>query len=386
MIGARRETTWAVPLSDVRLPSDAVAAATDTLASGWLSSGPMVERFERAFADYVGTRHAVACSSGTAALQLAYSAIGVRPGDEVIMAALNFVAAANVAVFAGARPVLGDIAGEDDLTVDPDSVAALIGPRTRAVVAMHYGGHPCSVGLAEVARAAGVPLIEDASHAPGAEAGGRRCGTHGIAGCFSFFANKNLPLGEGGMLTTDDDEVADHVRLVRSHGMTAPTWTRHSGGVRSYDVVTAGLNLRLDEPRAAMGVVMLGSLDAENSRRREHLADYRRRLERLPGVQMPFAHRPADETRAAHLCVVLLPPGTNRDAVRDSMADAGVQTSVHYPPISSLSAHADAGAELPRTDVVAPRLLTLPLYGHMTGKQVELVVDQLERALATAER
>ena len=383
MSGAEPAQRWSVSLSDVRLSPQAVAAARETLESGWLSGGPRVAEFERAFAEYVGCRHAIACSSGTAALHLGYGALGVGPGDEVVMPALNFVAAANVAVLCGARPVFADIVSEDDLTLDPESVARLIGPRTRAIVAMHYGGHPCSERVFEVGRRAGIPVIEDAAHAPGAELGGVRCGALGAAGCFSFYANKNLPLGEGGMLTTGDDAIAERARLLRSHGMSSTTWDRHRGSEPSYDVRLPGFNLRLDDPRAAMGTVLLRGLDAENANRARAVEHYRRLLG-ATDTRVAFGARPAGEASAHHLCTVVLAASHDRDAVRQAMAAAGVQTSVHYPPIHHMSAFAAYDADVPVTDSVAPRLLTLPLYGHLGSAQVEAVVAALVAAIASA--
>ena len=372
---------WRVPLSDVRLPAAGVEAARDVLASGWLSSGPRVAEFEEAVAAYVGTRHAVACSSGTAALELAYAVLDLGPGDEILMPSLSFVAGANAARLRGAEPVFCDVVGEKDLTIDAGSLARQVTPRTKAVVLMHYGGRPCLPEALEAARGRGLRVIEDAAHALGAEGAPGRCGTWGDLGCFSFFANKNLPLGEGGMLTTDDPELAERALRLRSHGMTSATWERHTGAATSYDVEAPGHNFRFDEPRAALGRVMLRDLDANNQLRGALVARYRERLDAVDGVVVPFGDRPETERSAHHLAVALLPPSTDRGAVAAALREAGIQTSLHYPPTHSFSAYTAARADAAVTDALAGRLLTLPLFPHLEPGQVDLVCDALAAAL-----
>jgi dTDP-4-amino-4,6-dideoxygalactose transaminase len=372
---------WRVPLSDVRLPEAAVEAAREVLESGWLSSGPRVAAFEEDLAAYVGTRHAIACANGTSALELAYWALGIGAGDEVAMPSLTFVAGANVARIRGAEPVFCDVVGEDDLTIDPDSLARQAGPRTKAVVLMHYGGHPCRPEVIAVARERGLAVIEDAAHALGAAGAPGRCGAWGDVACFSFFANKNLPLGEGGAVTTDDPELAERVVRLRSHGMTSATWERHTGAEFGYEVPAPGHNFRFDEARAAMGSVLLAGLDDANRERGGLTARYRELLAGLDGVDMPFASRPSGEVSAHHLAVARLTGAADRDAVAGRLAEAGVQTSLHYPPTHRFAAHAASRANVERTEALAGRLLTLPLYPHMGEGSVEVVAAALGAAL-----
>jgi dTDP-4-amino-4,6-dideoxygalactose transaminase len=373
---------WRVPLADVKLEPDAIAAVASVLNSGWLSSGPLVERFEAEFAAYVGCRHAVACASGTAAIELSYDALGIGSGDEVIMPSLNFVAAANLAARRGAHPVLADVAAEDDLTIDPASLRGLVTARTRAVVAMHYGGYPCRSEVFDLAEAAGIPVIEDAAHAAGARSDRGNCGSLGAVGCFSFYANKNLPLGEGGMLTTNDDRIAARARSLRSHGMTTTTWQRRHARRASYDVTAPGTNARLDEPRAALGSALLTRLDEVNLKRAEVVAAYRDRLTAVDRVRPAFPDRTRREQAAHHLFCVVLEHGVDRDGVRAALADAGVQTSVHYTPIHRLTAFAEhASLSLPHTDSVAGRLITLPLHARLGSSDITLVVDALRASV-----
>jgi dTDP-4-amino-4,6-dideoxygalactose transaminase len=377
------EARWSVPLSDVLVDDELVEAVGSAVRSGWWSMGPRVAEFERAFAEFSGARHAFAVSNGTAALHLALVACGCGPGDEVVLPSLNFVAAANSIAHTGATPVFCDIKGAGDLNLDPDDLESAVTPRTKALLVLHYGGHPCDMArILEIARARGLAVIEDAAHAPGATWRGRACGTLGDIGCFSFFSNKNLAIGEGGAVVTDDDQLADRVRLLRSHGMTTLTWDRHRGHAHTYDVVEQGFNYRLDELRAAIGLVQLRRLPAANLARAVHVARYRSLVHGLEGTVMPFEDE-SESSPANHIAVAILPPGTPRDAVREALRTNGIQTSVHYPPIHRFACYREAGSTrpLPSTEDVAERLITLPLFPHMTEDQVDLVSAELVEAL-----
>jgi len=394
---------WSVPLSDLAVDEEILAAVREAVGSGWWSTGPRVAEFEAAFADFAGARHAIAVSSGTAALHLALLACGCGPGDEVILPSLNFVAAANVVRHVRATPVLCDIVGEEnlnldltldlhpnlnlDLNLDPEDLEAAAGPRTRAVLALHYGGLPCDIdAVLELAQRRGLSVIEDAAHAPGATHRGRPVGTLGRAGCFSFFSNKNLPIGEGGMVVTDDAGLAERVRLLRSHGMTALSWDRQRGHATGYDVVASGFNYRMDEPRAAIGLVQLARLPAANAARARHVARYRKRLDGVAGLTL-LAAGTAHATSSHHLMVVVLPREVPRDELRADLAARRIQTSVHYPPIHRLSAHRElAQRPLPHTDDLAERIVSLPLFPHMTEEQVDEVCVALIEALDRAGR
>ena len=250
---------WRIPLSDLDYGREEEVAVERVLRSRWLSMGPEVEAFEREFADYIGTQYAVAVANGTAALHITYLALGLSRGDEVIQPAINFVAAANMTVAVGANPVFADIIGLEEPTIDPVEVERKITPRTRAVLVMHYGGYPCRMAdIQNICHRHDLALIEDACHAVGASyadpmgrpPNGHRAGKLGDVGCFSFFSNKNMATGEGGMITTDRDDLVKRLRLLRSHGMSSLTWDRHRGHANSYEVTVNGYNYRLDEIRA----------------------------------------------------------------------------------------------------------------------------------------
>jgi dTDP-4-amino-4,6-dideoxygalactose transaminase len=386
-VTASTESRWRVPLSDIRVDDELADAVLETVRSGWWSMGPRVEELEREFADFCRATHAIAVANGTAALHLALVAVGLEAGDEVIVPSLNFVAAANAIVHTGAEPVFCDVIGPDELNLDPDDVAAAVTPRTKAVLALHYAGFPCAMdAVTEIADRHGLAIVEDAAHAPGASLDGRMCGTLGQVGCFSFFSNKNLPVGEGGMIVTNDDELAKELRLLRSHGMTTLTWDRHRGHASGYDVVLAGFNYRLDEIRAAVGLVQLSRLLDENEARARIAGRYREALDGVEGLTMPFGDdHDGRRVSSHHLAVVVLPEGLDRDRVRAALDERRIQTSVHYPPIHSFTRYRSLGQRrpLPQTDALAARILTLPLHGGLSDEQVDDVIDALLGAVQT---
>jgi dTDP-4-amino-4,6-dideoxygalactose transaminase len=367
---------WQVPLADVVVPEDDIAVVAEVYRSGWLSMGPRTADFERALADYVGVPHALAVANCTAGLHLLCMAAGLGPGDEAIVPSLTFVASVNAIAYTGAKPVFADIAGLHEPWLSAAAVEAAVTPRTKAIMTMAYGGNPGEIeGLRELADERGLVLLEDAAHAIGMRHGGRHLGTFGAGGAFSFFSNKNLAVGEGGAVVTTDDELAERMRLLRSHGMTTLTWDRHRGHAAGYDVVALGFNYRMDEPRAALLTARLARLDAENDRRRDLDIRYRERLAKVDGVTPTTAP-------AHHIFTAVLDPDRDRDAVRNALHERGVQTSLHYPPAHRFSIYADGGLELPLTEAYATHAITLPLFATMTEAQQDLVVNSLATALA----
>lgn len=373
---------WKVPLADVTLGPEEIEAVTRVLQSGWLSMGPKTQEFEARFAQFLGVKHAFAVANGTAALHLACEVIGLSPGDEVLCPALTFVASANAILYTGAKPVFVDVTGSHDLNLSAEDAAAKVTARTRAIMVVHYGGYPVDLdAFAALARRRGLSLIEDCAHAPGAvyhsAQGPRSAGTLGDVGCFSFFANKNMTTGEGGMVVTNNDELAGKIKTARSHGMTTLTWDRHRGHSFSYDVVGRGYNYRLDEMRAALGLVQLQRLEAGNARRRELTQVYRAKLADLDCLEVPF--RDAPDGSAHHLFPILLRDPERREDFMAALSQQGIQTSIHYPPVHLFSYYQSLWAEehqhrLPLTEEIASRLVTLPLYPSLTMAQLDTVV------------
>jgi dTDP-4-amino-4,6-dideoxygalactose transaminase len=374
---------WRVPLADVRVPESDIEAVADTYRSGWLSMGPRTQELEAALARYTGAGHVLAVANGTAALHLMCLAAGLGPGDEVIVPAMTFVATVNAIAYTGATPVFADIVSITEPWLSADAAEQAITPRTRAIMTVAYGGHPGETArLRDLAAARNLALLEDAAHAAGARVDGRHLGTFGTAGAFSFFSNKNLAVGEGGALTTDDERLAERARLLRSHGMTTLSWDRDRGHASGYDVVARGFNYRIDEPRATLATRRLARLDADNRRRHELDLRYRRLLTAVPGVA-PTAPPPSDgaSTPAHHLFTVVLDDSRYRDALRDALAADGVQTSLHYPPVHRFSIYARGAPGLPRTEAYAERAVTLPMFAGMTDHQQDLVIGALTRRL-----
>ena len=377
-------TDWRVPLVNVEIGESEIAAVEQVYRSGWLTMGPRTAELEGQFAEYVGARHAVAVSSCTAALHLICLAAGIGPGDEVVVPSLTFVATANAVRYTGATPVFADVRSLERPWLSADAVEAAIGEKTRAIMAMSYGGHPGEIeDLAALAAERDLSLLEDAAHGLGGGVGGRRLGTFGLAGAFSFFSNKNLPVGEGGMVVTDDDEVADHARLLRSHGMTSATWERFKGKAMSYDVIGLGFNYRIDEPRAALASARLARLDDANGRRAALSQGYRRLLADLDGVLVPMPRADSVES-AHHLFTVVLDDELDRDAVRSTLADSRIETSIHYPPVHGFSLYRDPALELPETEGYARSTITLPLFPELTEEQQGAVVGGLRDAIDKA--
>lgn len=379
-------TPDSIPVFDVRLEEAQVEAVAETLRSGWLTMGPRIKDFEAGFGAHLGVEHAVAVNSCTAALHLAYLAAGIGPGDEVIVPGITFVASAAAVRYCGGVPVLAEVIGQGDLGLDPEDVVARITPRTKAVCAVHYGGYAAPLPeLEKVCAAHGLALIEDAAHSPEAvlpDGGERKLGTFGLAGTFSFFSNKILSCGEGGLLATADPEVAELARSLRSHAMTTGTWDRHRGHALGYDVVDVGYNYRLDEPRAALLSARLPALAADIAERRRLTHRYRELLAGVDGISVPYGDDQVDAS-SCYVMPVMLDDPDLRDPVRRELSDRHkVQTSVLYPSISEFTAYGAGETRLPRCERIARTQLTLPLYPHLGEERLGRVVECLAESLA----
>jgi dTDP-4-amino-4,6-dideoxygalactose transaminase len=376
--------SWTVPLTDVHMAEEDLQAVAECLRSGWLTMGPRTQAFEAAVAEWTGAEHAVAVSSGTAALHLACAALELGPGDEVILPAFTFLATAHAPRYVGAQPVLADVVSAEAPNLDVADVERRITSRTKAVIAVHMCGYAADMpALRALCAERGLHLVEDAAQALGARVcpDGALAGTSAALGCLSFFSKKQLCLGEGGMVLTADEALARRVRLLRSHAMTSGTWDRHRGHEDSYDVVDIGFNFRLDEPRAALGLSRLPRLTAAIEHRRAVVRAYREQLRGLDGVTLMWDEA-AVETGSHFAFPILFASGEARVRAREKMTARGVQTT-RYPVLHALTEYAPLApmGSLPRAEAAADRHLALPLSSHTTPEQVELVVDAVRAAL-----
>jgi dTDP-4-amino-4,6-dideoxygalactose transaminase len=376
---------WRVPLADVNFGVEEEQAVQQVIRSGWLSMGEVTKSFEQEFAAFIGAKHTLAVTNATAALHLACLAAGIGPGDEVIVPSLTFVATANAVRYTGATPVFADVESLDWLNISPASIEIRITERTRAILVVHYAGFPCDMpAIMEIARQHNLVVLEDSAHAIGSSLDSRMLGTWGAIGCYSFFSNKNMTTGEGGMLATDDDALAEKLRILRSHGMTSLSWDRHQGHAYSYDVVDLGYNYRIDEMRSAMGREQLKKLPAGNKQRAKLTALYRELLAELaPQVELPFGQ--ARGMGCYHILPALLPEGTDRIRFMEALKQVGIQTSIHYPPVHNFQIYQAEWQKreetLPFTEEAGRREVTLPLYSTMTEGQVESVANAIRLAL-----
>ena len=365
-------------VSEAMLGEAEADAVAQVIRSGWISQGEMVRRFENAFAVAHENRHAVAVCNATAGLHLALHALGIGSGDVVLVPGLTFVGAVNAVIYAGATPQPVDIISQERPHICLEAAAAAVTPRTRAIMVMHHAGYAVNMPAWEsFARERGLLLIEDAAHAPGF----RMAGSHSHAAVFSFFANKNMTTAEGGIILVRDEELAQRLRRLRGHAMSAPTLTRAQGHAFSYDVDELGFNYRMDDMRAALGLVQLKNLAAYNERRRELSSLYRLLLaEELPKVRPVFT---AEHETTAHLFPVLLPPDTDRTALMARLRDEGIQTSVHYPPYHFFKWHKAVlpPCALPHTEAYCAATLSLPLHPGLTEEDIRRVVRSICRGM-----
>ena len=376
--------SWRVPFFDTKFGADEEEAILRPLRAGWLTMGHEVIQLESELQLATGAKHAIAVTNCTAALHLASVALGIGPGDEVLCPTMTFCATANAPRSTGASVRFCESVGPADLTIDPDSILEQLSPRTRALFVVHYAGFPCQIErILALAEKNKLPVVEDCAHALFTSHEGKMLGRFGKIGCFSFFSNKNATCGEGGALITDDDALADRLRLLRSHGMTTLTLDRYQGRAFSYDVTEAGFNYRLDEIRAALMRAQLRKLPEFLARRRELFRHYVSRLVDSP-IAVPFVggrFGDALPTVGVHLMPVLLPLKTDRLGVMEYLKKRGIQTSIHYPLVHEFAAYRANVQSLPRTEQLGRRQLSLPFYPAMQIADVELVVGCLVEAL-----
>ncbi len=374
---------WKIQLFQLNYNELEKKAVSDVLDSGWITMGQNIIDFEEKFAANIASDvFCSAVSSGTAAMHLAFLALNIKPEDEVIIPALTFVSDANCVKLMGAKPILADCGSSDNWNVTVDSIKKVITKKTKAVVVVHYAGYPCDMKpIVKLCQEKNLYLIEDCAHAPGASIDGKGVGSWGDIGCFSFFTNKNLSVGEGGMTSTRDQNLAKKLASLGSHGMTSLTLDRHKGRASTYDVSEPGINYRMDEMRAALGLVQLSKLRDANFQRKKLTLRYRDNFKGT-NITIPFDNISKNYLSVFHILPVLLPSKVNRNQVMENLKTAGIQTSIHYPPFWNFSAYKGSfDKELtPIAADLIPRELTLPLYPTMTFEEVDEVTSLLIKA------
>ena len=370
-----------LPFSEPSIGEEEIAGVLGCLRSGWLTSGPLVAEFEEAFATYVGARHALAVNSCTSALHLALEAAGVGPGHEVITSPMTFTATAAVIEHLGARPVLADC-DPVTLNVDPRAVAAAVTPRTRAILPVHFAGQACDMDALEaIAREHGLAVVEDAAHALPTRYGQRMVGAIGDATCFSFYVTKTITTGEGGMVTTERDDLAERMRLMRLHGMSRDAWRRYAqGGSWSYDIVAPGFKYNLPDLAAALGIAQLRRSEEFRARRAAIARAFDAGLAGVSGVRTPVVADP--DAHAWHLYVIRVEPSEltiDRDTFIRELTDRGIGVSVHFIPLHRHTYYRErygfAPGDLPVAQRAFERILSLPIYPKMTDADVERVIE-----------
>jgi perosamine synthetase len=402
-----------LPYSRPSINDDDIQAVVEVLRSPWLTTGPVIERFEQAIADYVGTAEAVAVSSGTAALHAAVFALGIGPGDEVIVPAMTFAATANCVVHQGATPVFADV-DPDTLLIDPARAETRISPRTRAIIGVDYTGQPCDgTRLGPIARKHGLALVADASHSLGASDRGVRAGKLADLSTFSLHAVKPIAAGEGGLLVTNNAEFAGRARRFRNHGIATDHRQRASAGSWHYEMTDLGYNYRLTDIQAALGLSQLARLDGWIARRQAIAERYDRAFAGLPGVRplgvrpgvchgrhlyvvrLGTPHAPREGARHAedegvrhaerdeYMAGVAARASTHRDAVFAALRELGIGTAVHYIPVHLHPFYRErfgTGPGLcPVAEAAYGEILSLPIFPAMTDEDVDRVIAAMEK-------
>ena len=373
---------YKIPLFQLNFDEEEVHAAVETIRSGWISTGPRCEELENLFVTMLGARYAVSVSNCTDALHLACLLCGLKPGDEVLCPSLTFAASVNCIRYVGATPVFCDIVGPEHINIDPEDIERKITSKTKAIVVVHMAGFPARMDeIMAIAKKYDLKVIEDACHGPLSEYKGKKLGTIGDVGTFSFFSNKNISTGEGGMLVTNNEEMANRARLLRSHGMTTMSYQRAKGHATAYDIVVLGYNFRMDDIRASIGCVQMRKLRADLEKRIHVREKYVQELSKVKDVVVPFADNKEFVSNYIMPIVLLHSTKEKRDDVRNKLHERGIQTSNHYPAIHRFSIYKDFGATLPNTEYVADNEITLPMYAALTDEQVEYITRSVNDAL-----
>ena len=371
-----------IPLFKLNFDEAEEQAIIETIRSKWISTGPKCAELETLFTQMLKVNYAVSLSNCTDALHLAFRVLDIKNGDEVICPSLTFAATVNAIRYVNATPVFCDIKSPDHINIDADKIEALITSKTKAIAVVHLAGFPCEMDkIMGIAKKHNLKVVEDACHGPLSEYKGKKLGTIGDVGCFSFFSNKNISTGEGGMIITNDSELDKKIRLLRSHGMTTMSYQRAQGHATVYDIVDLGYNFRLDDIRASIGVVQMKKLQKDLELRIKVRAQYISVLKNVDEIIVPFAEN--NEFVSNYIMPIVLKNSTaeKRDKIRDQLHARGIQTSVHYPAIHRFSIYKEFNALLPITEYVSDNEITLPMYSSLSFDEVNYICSTLKEIL-----
>jgi dTDP-4-amino-4,6-dideoxygalactose transaminase len=373
---------YKIPLFDLNFDEKEERAIVETLRSKWISTGPKNLEFERKFSLMLNIPYSLALTNCTVALHLALKVLGIGEEDEVICPSLTFVATVNSIKYVGAIPIFADIISNEELTIDPIDIEKKISRRTKAIIVMHYGGFACQMDkILEIAQKHNLKIIEDACHGPLSEYSDKKLGSLGDIGCFSFFSNKNISTGEGGMLVTNKKEYYEKAKLLRSHGMTSLSYERAKGHVTSYDVTELGFNYRMDDIRATIGIVQLDKLENDLRKRAKLREYYIEKLTTIDGIVIPFERYNIFCSNYIFPIVLKNSNARKRETIREELHVEGIQTSVHYPAVHRFSIYKENSSSLPITEYVTDNEITLPIYSSLKMNEIDFISKVLDKAI-----
>ncbi|MHA1395745.1 MAG: DegT/DnrJ/EryC1/StrS family aminotransferase [Promethearchaeota archaeon] len=374
--------SYKIPLFELNYGKEEEKAVLEVIRSKWISMGPKVQEIENEFSAYLKVKYAVALSSCTAALHLALKILGVQEGDEVVVPSLTFVATVNAVRHVNAKPIFADITSKLDFSIDPRDIAKKVTTKTKAIIVMHYAGFSCNMAsIMKIAKRHRLFIIEDAAHSLGSEYEGKKLGTIGDIGCFSFFANKNITCAEGGLLVTNNYKYAKEAKLLRAHGMSTLSYERAMGQASGYDVLDLGFNYRLDDIRGALIQTQLKKLKQDLEKRREIRNMYIKELKRVKGLLIPYEYHKYPSANYIFPIILEDVNEEKRNLIRAILAEKGIQTSIHYPAVHNFAIYKKYSSYLAITEKVSKNEITLPFHSKLSEEHIEYITNNLKLVL-----
>ena len=373
---------YKIPLFNLNYGKEEEDAILETIRSKWISTGPKCAELEKKFSSAIGSDYSVSLSNCTSALHLSLLALGVDANSEVIVPSLTFSATVNAVKYVDAKPVFCDIISYDKPTIDPRHIERLISNKTKAIIIMHYAGFACEIDdIISIAKRHNLKIIEDACHAPFSEYNGQKLGTFGDIGCFSFFSNKNISTGEGGIITTNNKALYEKIKLLRSHGMTSLSYDRFQGHATKYDIIELGYNYRMDDMRASLALVQLEKLNNDIIKRTQIRNAYVEKLSGMDEILIPFQDFKAFSSNYIFPIVLKDSNYKRREKLRNFLHDKSIQSSVHYPSVHLFSIYSNETCSLPKTEYFSDNEISLPMHGQLTSKNLSFIVNVIKDGL-----